>query len=161
MRVSNVRMSTRLSHTKDTNSCFAGIRACVFIVDVCIVDVCIVDVCIVDVCIVDVCIVDVCIVDVCMWSCARTHAPRAHTWVLCAHTGVLAVLTVGILIAGYGHTAMHSEHAAHMLHGVFMYLTLSVCVCVRMHACVFVCVCVSAYVLCVGALMCFGTHVHK
>ena len=136
MRVSNVRMSTRLSHTKDTNSCFAGIRACVFIVDVCIVD-------------------------VCMWSCARTHAPRAHTWVLCAHTGVLAVLTVGILIAGYGHTAMHSEHAAHMLHGVFMYLTLSVCVCVRMHACVFVCVCVSAYVLCVGALMCFGTHVHK
>ena len=98
VRVSNVRVSTRLSHTKDTNSCFAGVRVRAFIVDVC------------------------------MWSCPRTHAPRAHTWVfffLCTHTGVLAVLTVGILIAGYGHTAMHSEQAAHMLHGVFMYLTPS------------------------------------
>ena len=44
---------------------------------------------------------------------ARAHAPRAHT-----HTGVLSVLTIGILIAGYGHTAIHTEQAAHMLHGV-------------------------------------------
>jgi hypothetical protein len=33
------------------------------------------------------------------------------------------VLTVGILIAGYGHTAIHTEQAAHMLHGV--------CMCIR------------------------------
>jgi hypothetical protein len=55
---------------------------------------------------------------------ARTHVPRAraHT-----HTGVLSVLTIGILIAGYGHTAIHTEQAAHMLHGV--------CICIlRMYA---------------------------
>jgi hypothetical protein len=55
-----------------------------------------------------------------IFSCAYTHARtrRART-----HTGVLSVLTIGILIAGYGHTAIHTEQAAHMLHGV--------CMCIR------------------------------
>ena len=59
-----------------------------------------------------------------IFSCAYTHARtrRART-----HTGVLSVLTIGILIAGYGHTAIHTEQAAHMLHGV--------CICIlRMYA---------------------------
>ncbi len=31
----------------------------------------------------------------------------------------LAVLTVGVLMAGYGHTCLNTEEAAHMLHAVW------------------------------------------
>ena len=61
------------------------------------------------------------------------------------------MLTVGILIAGYGHTAMHSEHAAHMLHGVFMYLTLSLCPCAYACMPVYLYVCVLVRSSCVWA----------
>mmetsp|Transcript_13786 Transcript_13786/g.32750 ORF Transcript_13786/g.32750 Transcript_13786/m.32750 type:complete len:1450 (+) Transcript_13786:266-4615(+) len=34
-------------------------------------------------------------------------------------SGVLSVLTVGVLMAGYGHTCLNTEEAAHMLHAVW------------------------------------------
>ena len=34
-------------------------------------------------------------------------------------SGVLSVLTMGICMAGFGHTAIHTEHAQHMLHAVW------------------------------------------
>jgi hypothetical protein len=39
----------------------------------------------------------------------------------------------------------------HAARGIYVSYSLSLSVCVRMHACVFVCVRVSAFVLCVGA----------
>ena len=32
---------------------------------------------------------------------------------------MLSVLTIGIFMAGFGHTAIHTEHARHMLHAVW------------------------------------------
>ena len=34
-------------------------------------------------------------------------------------SGVLTVLTIGVWMAGYGNTAIHTEHARHMLHAVW------------------------------------------
>ena len=34
-------------------------------------------------------------------------------------SGVLTVVTIGVLMAGYGHTAIDNPHSKHMLHAVW------------------------------------------
>jgi NhaP-type Na+/H+ or K+/H+ antiporter len=68
----------------------------------------------------------------CWWWLIKTDDPIQDTLVtvctaylayFAAETnsisGVLAVLTIGVWMAGYGNTAIHTEHAQHMLHAVW------------------------------------------